>query len=389
MSKHILIIPSWYVNSYNPINGIFFKEQAEALVKHGHKVGVIAIQGIDIIDIFKQKKLDFSKKVFIENGVITYSLQYPSIPKFFATKRKINIILFKKLFEEYIKEYGLPDVVHLHSFLNGQMALWIKEKYHIPYIVTEHFSGFARNSISKKNLLFAKKVFKNSNYNIAVSNEFKVLLENKLNISVHYLPNIVNIDYFNLKKKKEISTFNFINIAFLNKNKNQAMLIKSFTNAFRNLSNVRLTIVGSGTEYQNLKQLIKKLNMTKQITLYGRANRDEIKKLLQNSDAFVLSSKYETFGVVLIEAMACGLPVISTKCGGPESIINSDKIGLLTDINEIDLSNGLKQLYNNRKEYVPSFIRQYVENTFSEEYICKRLDEIYKEVLDEYYTMHK
>jgi len=263
----------------------------------------------------------------------------------------------------------------------GGFALYIKEKYHIPYVITEHFTGFARNKISEKNLFLAEKVFTNSNYNIAVSYEFVSLLRDKFNQDFHYIPNIVNIHYFNLKNNKNNKTFEFINIGFLDKKKNQAMLIKSFYKAFQKLDNVKLTIVGDGIEFNNLNQLIKKLDMQSQITLYGRADRCEVKKLLQNSDAFVLSSKYETFGVVLIEAMACGLPVISTKSGGPESIIQSNNIGFLTNINEDDLAQTMNELYQNRTKYDSKYIRKYTEDNFSEKAIYMKLKRVYERVL--------
>ncbi len=379
---HILIIPSWYVNTYNPLSGIFFKEQAEALAKHNNKVGVISIQEISMKDIFKEKKLDFSNNYFVANGVHTYSLQYPAIPKLHSVRRKIKITLFVKLFEDYIKQHGLPDIVHLHSFMAGELAIYVKEKYNIPYVVTEHNSGFARNLIVEKDLVRAKKVFQNSTYNIAVSKQFRDLLQNKFTLDFNYIANIINIDFFNIKKPTKKDTYDFINIAFLDKNKKQDMLIYAFKNTFKNKPKIKLTIVGDGPEYNNLYNLIKKLNMENQISLYGRANREDVKKLLQKSDAFVLSSQYETFGVVIIEAMACGLPVVSTKCGGPESIIASNKIGLLSEINENKLSEKLLEMYNNRLIFDSNYIRKYVEINFSEQIIIKKLLSIYRTVTE-------
>ena len=102
---------------------------------------------------------------------------------------------------------------------------------------------------------------------------------------------------------------------------------------------------------------------------------------LQNSDAFVLSSEYETFGVVLIEAMSCGLPVISTKCGGPESIIINDKLGLLVEKNNVNaLSNGMNDILN--KKYDSQDIREYVIGSFSQIAIANKLKVVYKEIID-------
>lgn len=376
---HILLIPSWYISSYNPLAGIFFKEQAEALAKY-NKVGVIAIQEISIREIVNQKKLYFENKNFIENDVETYILQYPALPKLHKIRRKIKSLLFKKLFKRYVKENGMPDIVHLHSYMNGELAIWVKEKYNIPYVVTEHFSGFSRDIVSEEDMDRAKNIFKKSAYNIAVSEEFVKLLNSKFNYEFKYIPNIVNIDFFNIKTDMAKEGFEFINIAFLNKNKNQEMLINAFHRAFKNKSRIKLTIVGDGPEYDNLKALITELNIEEQVSLYGRASREEVKKLLQESNAFVLSSRYETFGVVVIEALASGLPVVATKCGGPESIIN-DNIGLLSEIDENSLAKNLIQMRKNRLNYNPNYIRNYVKDNFSEEVIVQQLKDVYEKVL--------
>ncbi len=377
----ILIIPSWYPNSFTSIGGIFFKEQAEALAKHGYDVSVLSISQYSVREILKHKKLVFKNNDFIENEVATYAIEYPSIPKLHTLRDKISFYLFKKKFKKYMEKNDMPDIVHVHSFMAGKYAIWLKKNYNIPYIVTEHNSGFARGLFSETQIQLAKEVFSKSSTNIAVSNEFKQLLVNKFNLKFKYIPNIVNVDFFAPVAKSDIDTFRFINVALLDDNKNQKMLIKSFSKVLKN-KNITLTIVGDGPEYQSLKNLINELKMQKQITLYGRANREEVKALLQQSDAFVLSSQFETFGVVVIEAMACGLPVVATKCAGPESIVQDERIGLLSDIDENSLAESMKYLYENRDKYNSGFIAQYTKDHFSEEVVCKQLGIVYREILD-------
>lgn len=374
----ILIIPSWYPNSFNTLGGIFFKEQAEALARYGHDVSVLSINQYSVREILKHKKIIYKNHRFTQKNVDTYMLEYPSIPKLHFFKQKINLYFFKKKFIEYVKRSGLPDIVHAHSFMAGCFALWIKETYNIPYIVTEHFSGFAREIISKSQLQMAQEVFAHSQANIAVSNEFKELLEDKFDGEFQYIPNIVNTHFFTPVQKHSDKRFKFINIAFLDKNKNQSMLVKAFAKVFKSNDKVTLTIVGDGPEYDTLKQLIEKLQMQKQIFLYGKANRDEVKKLLQQSDAFVLSSLYETFGVVVIEAMACGLPVVATKCGGPESIVQNDKLGLLAEKDTESLAQSMQYLYQNKDKYDSKYIVQYAKNNFGEETVCQQLTNLYR-----------
>lgn len=381
---HILVLPSWYPNKNNNLSGIFFKEQAEGLAKQKNiQIGCIAINESSPKYLFNKNKFIFDYYDENINNVNTVGVLYPIANRLKWLRTIIRKIVFSILFKKYIKKYGKPDLVHLHSFLYGDLALWIKEKYNINYVLTEHSSGFARRIYNRKEMIYAKKIFLNSKYNICVSSEFKILLENEFNIKFSYIPNLIDMDFF-LPKSKELikkDGFHFINIGFLDKKKNQSMLIEAFFQSFGENKNIRLTIVGSGPEYVKLKKLIIALNIEEQIKLYGRASRDEIKQLLQKSDAFVLSSQYETFGVVVIEAMACGLPVVATKCGGPESILQDIKIGILSEINKNDIAEKMKQLYSNRNNYDSNYIRGYVTNNFSEEIICKKLLEIYNAVI--------
>ena len=233
----------------------------------------------------------------------------------------------------------------------------MKENYNIGYIVTEHSSGFKKEIYNEKELEYASEVFKKSSYNLAVSRKFASFLSQKFALNFDFIENTVDTDSFTISKKRDSNFFNFLNIAFLNKNKNQKMLIKAFKKAFVNMPEVRLTIAGDGALYNDLRKLINLEEMQNQIFLYGRANRNEIRSLLHSSDVFVLSSEYETFGVVVIEALSCGLPVLSTKCGGPELILRDEGLGCLVDIDEDSISKGMIEIHKNT--YDKKFIREF------------------------------
>jgi glycosyltransferase involved in cell wall biosynthesis len=384
---HILIIPSWYPNTYSQMNGIFFKEQAEAIAKTDNKVGVIALTQVTIQDIIRERKFKCISKNFTKNNVRVHLKEYPVLPKLSRKSslcHRRRVAIFKKMFVEYIAKEGLPNIVHLHSFFYGDLALWIKTNYHIPYIVTEHSTAFSRNLLSKKELLYAKKVYTNASECLAVSEMFASLLKHKTTIDFNYLPNIVNLSFFNqgiCSKIRENGIFQFINIARLQNKKNHVMLIKSFKKVFATKEHIKLLIVGDGPEYRSLSKLIEEEGLSSQVQLHGFAKREEVRTLLQQSNAFVLSSINETFGVVLIEALSCGIPVISTKCGGPESIIVNDKIGLLSEVDEDFLANTMLRLYDNISEYDSEYLREYTKNNFSEEVVIRKLLNFYKKIV--------
>lgn len=380
---HILIIPSWYPQFSGDIGGSFFREQAIALKKFGYSVGVIYPQIRSLRNIKSILKKPYGLTVENDEGVNTirwYTVNFIPKNKKYNKSHWIKIAL--KLFETYVEQFGKPDIIHVHSMLYaGYVAQTIKIKYGIPYVVTEHSTAFARSLIPLDEISSLKQVVSNAKVCIAVSEEFSSLL-NKLFETQKwtYIPNIVSDEFISFEKTLDAEEyFTFINVCFLEKKKRIDLLISSFAKAFKDNKKVRLKIGGDGILMSELKILAKELGVESQVIFLGKLSRQQVKEEMALSNAFVLSSEYETFGVVLVEALALGKPVIATKCGGPESIVTPEVGYLISKNSEREMTNALLELHQNWNKFDSFQIRQYCLENFSEKAVIEKLTKIYTE----------
>jgi len=377
---HVLIISRSYPNRINQSSGNFVLNQVEALAQHDIKIGVVGVYNVSLKEV--KSKANISKFGFYQEkqkNITNYSYLYPVLPKLHFINHKIKFKIWKGLLKKYIVENGKPDIIHLHTFEAGELVMWAKSMYNIPFILTEHTSLFLRNIELEWHTKLANRVYKESSYNIAVSSSSAIFLEEKFGSSFNYLPNFVDTSRFTISKAKSNDVKRFINVAYLDANKNHKLLIDAFYKAFGNNPQFQLQIVGSGIEKKQLQNQTAKLGVNN-IDLFGYADQDQIVDLYQNADYFVLSSNFETFGVVLIEAMSCGLAIVSTKCGGPESIVTNDKIGLLTPVkNEKLLAESMKNI--TKKDFDKEYIRNFAVDNYSYEALSKRLIDIYKDII--------
>ena len=381
--KHILIIPSWYPQFSGDIGGSFFREQAIALRKAEYQVGVIYPQIRSLKNIKSILKKPYGLTVEDDEGVNTirwYAVNFIPKNKKYNKSHWIKIAL--KLFETYVEQFGKPDIIHVHSMLYaGFAAQLLSEKYGIPYVVTEHSTAFARSLIPLDEISSLKQVVSNAKVCIAVSDEFSSLL-NKLFETQKwtYISNIVNDEFISFEKTLDTEEyFTFITVCFLEKKKRVDLLISSFAKAFKDNKKVRLKIGGDGILMSELKILAKELGVESQVIFLGKLSRQQVKEEMALSNAFVLSSEYETFGVVLVEALALGKPVIATKCGGPESIVVPEVGYLISKNSEREMANGLLELHQNWNKFDSVQIRQYCLENFSEQAVVEKLTKIYTE----------
>ena len=143
-----------------------------------------------------------------------------------------------------------------------------------------------------------------------------------------------------------------------------------------------IDIVGGNPD--NLKRaqnLAETYQVNQIIRFHGKKSHDDIANFVRDCVFFVLPSIRESFGVVLIEAMACGKPVVATRCGGPEEVVTKET-GILIPPGDVEaLADAIDYMLDNYQRYNPPRIRNYVENNFSYKVIGKRIDEIYRNIL--------
>lgn len=386
---HVLILPSWYPKNADDIGGSFFREQAIALEKAGCKVGVLSVTLRSLRYPIKAIRGDFSTQKESDSGVITYRKHtvnwFPRLPRLqqFFYRRHMMV-----LFHRYVKEHGRPDIIHVHSMLNaGLAAKKIKNLYGIPYVVTEHSTGYARGIINAEQKKTATLIADQASANFAVSLPFSKLLHNELklpNTKWDVMPNIVSSNFtkknreIKLKNKKE---FIFFNVCFLTFKKRVDLLLEAFAKAFKNEPNVKLRIGGNGEERLNLEAQAKRLGIEDQVNFLGMLSRSRVSEEMENMDAFVLGSRYETFGVVVIEALAKGKPVIATRCGGPEDIIR-EQDGLLVPTDDVDtMAAAMQKLYSTSNQYNTDEIRNSCQQRYGELAIARRLITHYQAIV--------
>lgn len=364
----------------SPLGGIFQWHQAKVLKKYCKKVNILTLHLVGPRLLFKQ----ISKKVEVKDGIFVYRFYYKSLLpiRYMKFERQLEI-LFKKInhiMDGYIALHGKPDIIHAHNFLYaGLIANYLKEKYGINYIVTEHSSSFFRSKLFALKIESIRQSAKNALKTTAVSFAFQKVLKQYINTEIDLLSNTVDSFFFqNDFKSNENDRFVFLNIASLDKNKNQELLIKSFEKLAKLNNKIYLNIAGDGYIRNYLENLVKELNIEKQVNFLGRISQERVRDEMMQSDCFVLSSNFETFGVVLIEALACGLPLIATKCGGPEDIVNEQN-GILIDVeNQLQLENAMFTMYKNVNKYDKDKLRNYAKDRFGEDTFIKNVMKYYE-----------
>lgn len=382
-NKKIIVIPSFYPTEDNPNIGIFFKEQSESLLNFGWDIIVIYAEQRSIKN-FSLKLLQknyFQTSDKIENGVrCIRKHRWNIVPTKFLLGQFIWARAMIKEIDRYIKQNGKPDIIHAHcSLWGGYVSMIISKKYHIPYIITEHSTKYGLNTTTNLENRITRKVFLEASSVIVVSNPFKRLLTEKFNLNennIQVIPNFINTDFFYNFDKKEKNKFQFLTICYLNPKKRIDRLIKAFTKEFKGDKRYILKIGGKGDAEENLMNLVKKLEMEKQILFLGELSRYEVRENIWKSNCFVLPSDVETFGVVLIESLSAGIPVISTKSGGPEDIVTPQN-GYLVERSEEQLRIALRKIVNNEKLFNPEQIRKKIINKFSNIAVSKQIIEVY------------
>jgi glycosyltransferase involved in cell wall biosynthesis len=198
-----------------------------------------------------------------------------------------------------------------------------------------------------------------------------------------WLPNVIDpsiVDSPAARRDTSGTSFRFLTVGNLIPVKNHSLLLRSFRSAFRGNSGVTLRIGGDGPLREELQALALQLGIADRVTFLGTLSRRDVISELDSAQAFVLSSDYETFGVVLIEALARGRPVIATSCGAPESFVTAGDGELVPVGSEPALADAMVRMRASRASYDDGDIRQRAIDRFGPAAFLEKLRPIYASV---------
>ncbi|MBT8309153.1 MAG: glycosyltransferase, partial [Flavobacteriaceae bacterium] len=264
--------------------------------------------------------------------------------------RSLNFLRFKRtsmnlrlFYQTHFILKENPDVIHAHFGNNGMEAAYLKS-IGLPFKLITTFHGFdIRKGISEDNSYYdllidqADSILSISKYNRQNLMNFGFKHDQILDLN-----NGIDIEFFKPSDKKDnsLDTIQIISVGRLTDEKAFDLAIKSIKNILKEFTEqeIHLTIIGEGPEYAELKGLIDSLHLKNNITLAGKKSSTEVRNMLQKSDFFLLSSKAESLPTVILEAQACGLPIVSSNVGSILDIVKEGIHGYTADPTVNDLT---------------------------------------------------
>lgn len=416
---HILIVPpEEFIPPQSPVSAIFQFHQGLALHQLGHQVGVISVTPSLalkplLVSLFRKitGKQTFYRQIkgasvlgifiaIIKSLILPGASGSENINGLTVVRRRMfcwsdstpkeELNYYKKVvesaFDIYIKKHGRPDIVHVHNaWLAGTASADLLRSVDIPFCLTEHSTYYARNIIPEEFFPLLRKVYSAAAARIAVSPSLmKMLIDLQLATDIKFIPNILDPLFTEPLPdvEKDRGIFTFFNVAELTEKKGHSILLRAFASAFGGNKNIRLIIGGSGDLMDELKALCFSLKIDGQVQFTGMLDRESLRSKMILADVFVLPSLFETFGVVVIEAMSCGKPVIATSCGGPENILDESSGVLVAPGDIAALSNAMIDMQINAASYDAAIIRSKALDHYGPEVVAKSIEAVYADILD-------
>ncbi len=370
---HILFLCTWYPSRIFPTNGDFVQRHAH-VVSRLHKVSVVHI----VSDKNCSKKIEIT--VQKEEKVAAY-IAYVRPTR----NPAIKALRFLRAFRKLLRKIGTFDLVHLNVlYPGGILALYLKFLKKKRFIATEHWSGYLpvnSGKLSKKQLRMTRLFAQNASFICPVSRNLEESMSG-LGIKGRYavVSNVVDTCLFKPVKSSH-KIFTIVHISDMSEDpKNVPGILRAISQFQTQVSDFQIKLIG-GNPYI-YEKLIADLNIPRRkVDLLKQLPHEEIVKHLQSASVFVLFSNYENQPCVILEAFACGVPVISTDVGGIAEIFPKDFGYLIPAKDENALAEKLISIARRSSAYPAELMHKYADKNFSPEAIAGKYDALYRQCI--------
>ena len=381
----LLWLASWYPGKISAFNGDFIKRHAEA---------VSLFADVQVVHFAKDGNGAITHSIKIEEshkGSLKETIIYYYSPGIGIASRFFAEIKFRKIAKGFIDKIIVtekPDIVHVHVGMKcGLIADWVKKKFKIPYVVTEHWTGLPEESIDNFSSLPAirrsqwKRILKNADAVTAVSQYLAAALKKRFAIEPVVIPNVVDTGIFYPEQVKQNADPNFIFISTFDDFKNPDMVLKAFAGILAKARNARLTIFAPD-KLVAVKRCAE-LGIEKNVYCSGEVPQTELAKFIKQSDALLLYSSYETFGCVVIEANAAGVPVLVSNIPAMRELVTDRVNGLLINPASVQqLTEAMIAFSGIRESFDKEKIAEVTAEKFNYKIVGKQFVDLYQQLIN-------
>lgn len=351
----VLWLPEWYPGRTHASNGDFIERHARAASQ---------LAKVVVLYVGKDEGLPWSRveteKELVSPHLTVYRAWYGKIAAKGVLERWWSLFRFRtlqrKMYRRIAEEQGNIDLVHVQVALKaGMLALHLRKKM-IPYLVTEQWTGYYPGSkvyIKKASWLLRRlnrKIIQHASLLMPVSARQGELISSTI-VRVNYatIDNVVDTAIFNYRPSP-VSPFRFVHASYLNFNKNPEGMIRAAAALARQGYQFELVLIGN--EDRELKQLAEELGvLDTHVFIKPFLAHELLAGELQRSSALIMFSRFENQPCIVNEALCCGLPVIATRVGGLDEVID-DKNGILVaSEDEAALAKAMIGMMNDYEKY--------------------------------------
>lgn len=385
----VLMLPSWYHYKRNPSAGNFILNQAKALARTGKADVTILNWGqnefqlrirdpLHSLGALKGRVLSRRSTRILEAGLNELSIPHITWTSHFL---KGNI---ERLANKVNLDFT-PDLIHAHvAFPAGYLAMLLSQKLGVPYVITEHSGPFPfPEFVSSRGIspLILEPLHKAARI-VSVSSFLRQEIKSKTGLDSLVIPNSLDTSLFQPgNPPPSDGLFRLFCLSGLNVEKGATDLLQALKIASQMNTNFHLNWGGQGKLQNDMPRLLEQYGLEDRVTLLGGLKPESTVSYYQGCDCFVMPSRLESFSMVVLEAMACGKPIIATNCGGPRDLLSEECGILVPKQNPLALAKAIARMSQKYSEYSIEKIRQRCLENYSHEVVGERLIELYRQIL--------
>lgn len=379
----VLFVTPWYPTREQPVWGIFVREHARALSLYDDVTVIHLREKQD--DWTHPCDLQEERDATLTEGVRTFRAWYSRLPLpkgAFPGQLWATLSAVRRLTADGFR----PDVIHAHVYLGAAAALPTAKLYRIPLVASEHSTDFPRRALPRFNKWVARWAFGGAALVLPVSRALQESIEQYgVRARFRVVPNAVDLALFHpgshVSADRAVKKLLFVGLLDALHKKGVPYLLRALADLTAKRADWHLDIVGDGPARAEYERLADELGVANRVTFHGLLPKSRVAEFMRQADVFVLPSVWENLPCVLIEAMASGLPILSTRVGGIPEIVD-DAVGRLVAPKDVV---GLRDAIDAMLDSLSQFdCRVIVDRArrYSLEVVGKQLADLYRALIN-------